>query len=46
MIWRFRNEMQIYEKVCRKSESFLLFSYENIITEGANMRPIEACALK
>jgi len=27
---------------CRKSESSLSFSYENIITEGANMTPVKA----
>jgi len=32
------------QKNCRKSESIVLFSYKNIITEGANMRPVEACA--
>jgi len=26
------------KKICRKSESILSFSYQNIITEGANMR--------
>jgi len=29
---------------CRKSESNLPFSYENIITEGTNMSPVKACA--
>jgi len=32
---------------CKKnrsiSESILSFSYQNIITEGANMRPVKAC---
>jgi len=32
------------QKICRKSESILSFSYENTITEGANMRPVKACA--
>jgi len=27
-----------------KSESSLLFSYENIITKAANMRTVKACA--
>jgi len=31
-------------KNCRKSESSLSFSYENTMTEGANMRPVKACA--
>jgi len=29
-------------KICWKSESSLSFSYENIITEGTNLRPIKA----
>jgi len=29
-------------KVCRKSESILWFSYENIITEGENIKPVKA----
>jgi len=32
------------KKICRKSESILSFSYDNVITEGANMRPVKACA--
>jgi len=28
----------------RKSESIVSFSYQNIIAEGANMRPVKACA--
>jgi len=32
------------KKKCRKSESILPISYENIITEGANMRPVKVCA--
>ena len=28
-------------KICSKSESILSFSYENIITEVANMRPVK-----
>jgi len=35
--------MQI-KKICGKAESILSFSYQNIITEGANMRPVKACA--
>jgi len=31
-------------EICRKSESILSFSYQNIITEVANMRPVKACA--
>jgi len=31
-------------KSCRKSESSLPFSYENIISKAANMRPVKACA--
>jgi len=27
-----------------KSESILSFNYDKIITEGANMRPVKACA--
>jgi len=30
------------KKICRNSESVLSFSYENIITEGANMSPVKA----
>jgi len=29
---------------CRKAESILSFSYQNIITEGANKRQVKACA--
>jgi len=36
--------MQIFKKICRKSEQILSFSYENIIVEVANMRPVKACA--
>jgi len=32
------------QKICRKAESILSFSYQNIITEAANMRPVKACA--
>jgi len=32
------------KKNCRKSESILSFSYENIITKGATTRPVKACA--
>jgi len=32
------------KKICRKAESILSFSYENIITQEANMRPVKACA--
>jgi len=32
------------KKNCRNSESILSFSYENTIIEGANMRPVKACA--
>ena len=31
------------KKNSKKLESILSFSYENIITEGANMRPVKAC---
>jgi len=35
---------------CKKnfweSESILLFSYENTVTDGGNMRPIKASALR
>jgi len=31
------------KKICSKSESILPFSYQDIITEGANMRPAKAC---
>jgi len=34
--------MQILTKFCSKSESSLLFSYENTVTEGTNLRPIKA----
>jgi len=37
--------MQI-KKNFRKSESILSFIYENIITEGANMRQVKACATR
>jgi len=30
------------KKICRKSESSLSLSYENTITEGANIRPVKA----
>jgi len=33
------------KKNCRKAESILSSSYQNIITKGANMRPVEAYAL-
>jgi len=33
------------KKICRQVEPILSFSYQNIIiTEGANMRPVKACA--
>jgi len=32
------------KKNCRKSESILLLSYENTITEGANMVPVKVCS--
>jgi len=32
------------KKIFKKAGSIPWFSYENIITEGANMRPIKACA--
>jgi len=32
------------KKNCWKAESILSFSYENIITEGANMRAVKVCA--
>jgi len=32
------------KRYCRKAGSILSFSYENIITEGAYMRPVKACA--
>jgi len=32
------------QKICRKAESILSFSYQNIITEGANMRQVKAFA--
>jgi len=31
------------KKNCRKTESVVLFNYQNIITEGANMWPVKAC---
>jgi len=34
--------MQMLTKMCRKSESSLLFSYESTVTEGTNLRPIKA----
>jgi len=34
--------MQMLRKICRKSESSLSFSYENIVTEGTNLMPIKA----
>jgi len=34
------------KKNCRKPESILSFSCQNIITEGANMRPVKACVLR
>jgi len=33
--------MQILTKFCRKSESSLSFSHENIVTEGVNRKPIK-----
>jgi len=32
------------KNICRKAESILSFSYQNIITEGTNMRPVKASA--
>jgi len=32
----------MFKKICRKSESSLSFSYENTVTEGANLRPVKA----
>jgi len=32
------------KQICRKSEPSLSFSYENAITEKANMRQVKACA--
>jgi len=32
------------QTICRNAESILSFSYQYIITEGANMRPVKACA--
>jgi len=33
-----------FKKNCRTAESILLLSFQNIITEGANMKPVKACA--
>jgi len=32
------------KKTCRRSGSIFSFSYQNIITEAANKRPVKACA--
>jgi len=32
------------QKICKKAESILSFWYQNIITEGANMRQVKAFA--
>jgi len=29
-------------RICRTSESSLLFSYENTVAEGTNLRPVKA----
>jgi len=29
-------------KICRKAESSPCFSYENTVTEGANLKPVKA----
>jgi len=34
--------MQMVTEISRKSESSLWFSYESNVTEGTNLRPIEA----
>ena len=34
--------MQMWKKICRKSETSLAFSYENIVTAGTNLRPVKA----
>jgi len=34
--------MQMLTKFCRMSESSLLFSYENTVTERTNLRPVKA----
>jgi len=34
--------MQMLTKICRKSESILSFNCGNTVTEGTNLRPIEA----
>jgi len=34
--------MQMLTKISRTSESSLLFSYENTVTEGTNLRPVKA----
>ena len=34
--------MQMLTKICRMSESSLLFSYENTATERTNLRPVKA----
>jgi len=41
IIYRCCNKMQILTKICRKSESRLLFSYENTVTVRTNLRPIK-----
>jgi len=39
------NEMQMLTKICRKSESSLSFSYENIVIVGANFGRVKAMRL-
>jgi len=34
--------MQMLPKICRKSESSLSFSYENIVAVGTKLRPVIA----
>jgi len=34
--------MQMLTKICRKPESSLPFSYENIVTVGTILRPVKA----
>jgi len=33
--------MQMLTKICKKPESNLLFTYENTVTKGINLTPIE-----
>jgi len=32
------------KNICRKAEWILSFSYQNIITERSNIRPVKSCA--